>query len=260
MTQIYITIGVISLIALLICYVFIKQTIGERHKKKERLQRALLKRGKELLQMVSIFPNNFLPKELLVFIYRCIIDAYEQLSKLYPDDNQYIEAIKVRSAQLENIIRKSDESKCPDLQSVAQINELRQYLNLLGGFLQKSFKRNHITSKQHSHYRQLIKELIIRLAVNNYTISAKQALDIQKIKLSIHYYDLAKKLLIRETPSNYKETIQMINSRMESLLEMEKAEQQALAAEINREEESEEDNEWNEFEEESDWKKKNFYD
>lgn len=257
MTQIYITIAIIGIIALLVCYVFIRQTLGERQKEKDRLHRALAKRAKELLQVMSVFPEDFLPKELVVFIYRCIIDAYEQLSKLMPDETKYIEALTMHSSQLEVIVRKPDKNQPTDLESNAQINELRQHLNLLGGFLQKSLKRNHITPKQHSHYRQLLKELIIKLAVNNYMITAKQALDIQKTKLAIHYYDLAKKLLIRETPGHYKESIDTINRQIEPLLAMEKEEEQTR-------QESKVDNnnedEWEEIKEDSDWKKKNVYD
>lgn len=262
MTQIYLTIGIIVIIAALVCYIFIRQTINERKQEKDRLHRALSKRAKELLQMISAFPDNFLPQELVVFIYRCIIDAYEQLTKLSPSETQYIEALKIHSSQLEGIIRKQSSGSAEDLQSSAQINELRQYLNLLSGFLQKSMQRSHITQKQHAHYRLLVKELIIRLAINNYMISAKQSLDIKKTKLAIHYYDLAKKLLVRETPSHYKERIEKINAHLKPLLEMEEimqAEQNALKAEESEEDKGEK-SEWDEFEDKDGWKKKNVYD
>jgi hypothetical protein len=264
MTQIYITIGIIAIIAALVCYVFIRQTIGERKREKERLNRVLAKRAKELLQLLGAFPDHFLPKELVVFVYRCIIDAYEQLTKLEPSENRHIESLKMHSSQLDVTLRNQGNAKAADLQSVNQINELRQYLNLLGSFLQKSLQRNQITPKQHAQYRQLVKEMIIRLAVNNYMITAKQALEIQKSKLALHYYDLAKKLLERETPSNYQESMQTINQAMEPLLALEQAEQ---AAEITQTESTdanaaapEEKSEWDDFQEDSGWQKKNVYD
>jgi hypothetical protein len=265
MTQTYITIGIIAIIGLLVCYVFIRQTIGERQREKERLHRALEKRAKELLQMVSAFPDNFLPKELLVFIYRCIIDAYEQLTKLKPAEIQYVDSLKMHSLQLETVVRNTSSHKVEDLQSLTQINELRQYLNLVGGFLQKSAQRNHITHKQHLYYRQLVKELMIRLAVNNYSASAKQALEVQKNKLAIHYYELARKLLIRETPNGYKESIQKINLRLEPLREMEGIEpdiQTEVSANTDgaAPAEEQEKDEWNDFKEDTEWKKKNVYD
>ncbi|MFT5116872.1 MAG: hypothetical protein ACI9NY_000396 [Kiritimatiellia bacterium] len=276
MTQTHIIISIIAIISLLVCYVFIHQTIAERQREKQRLHRALEKRAKELIQMVSAFPDNFLPRELLVFIYRCIIDAYEQLSKLKPAEIQYVESLKMHSMQLETVVRKTGSHKVEDLQSLTQINELRQYLNLVGGFLQKSAQRNHITHKQHLHYRQLAKELMIRLAVNNYSASAKQALEVQKNKLAIHYYELAKKLLIKETPTGYKENIQKINLRLEPLREIEGIEAEikneasantdsaASAYEQEQEQEQErerERGEWAGFnKEDTEWKKKNIYD
>ena len=77
MTQIYITIGVIAVVAALVCYIFIRQTMSDKKQEKDRLHRALQKRAKELLQMISVFPDDFLPQEIKVFIYRCVIDAYQ---------------------------------------------------------------------------------------------------------------------------------------------------------------------------------------
>jgi hypothetical protein len=263
MTQIYITIGIIAIIAALVCYVFIRQTIGERQREKERLNRVLVKRAKELLQLLSVFPDHFLPKELVVFVYRCIIDAYEQLTKLEPSEKKHVEALKMHSMQLDTTLRNQSGAKAADLQSVNQINELRQYLNLLGSFLQKSLQRNQITPKQHAQYRQLVKEMIVRLAVNNYMITAKQAMEIQKPKLALHYYDLAKKLLERETPNNYQESIRAINQAMEPLLAMEQADQvtqqESTDATVSPAK-PEEKSEWDEFEEDSGWQKKNVYD
>jgi hypothetical protein len=265
MTQSHIIIGIIGIIGVFVCSVFIRQTIAERQREKERLHRALEKRAKELLQMVSAFPDNFLPKELLVFIYRCIIDAYEQLTKLKPAEDQYVDYLKIHSMQLEAVVRNTGSVKAEDLQSLTQINELRQYLNLVAGFLQKSVQRKHISHKQHLYYRQLVKELMIRLAVNNYSASAKQALEVQKNKLAIHYFELAKKLLIKETPNGYKKNIQKINLRLAPLHEMEGIEPDIQAeASIHTDSASpaveEDDEEWNDFKEDTEWKKKNVYD
>ncbi|ODS23022.1 hypothetical protein AB835_11060 [Candidatus Endobugula sertula] len=218
---------------------------------------------------MSVFPENFLPQEIHVFVYRCIIDAYQQLTKLDPTNKQHVESLKIHSSQLETIIRTSGTKKNIRLQSAAQINELRQYMNLLGRFLQKSVQKKHITQKQYGHYRLLIKGLTTQLAIDGYIISARQSLDIGKNRLSIHYYDLAKKLLTKETPSNYKEQIQYINEELSPLMdaEMLKQEQEQHHKESVVEEgeatpliESNENKEWAQFEEEAGWKKKNIYD
>lgn len=265
MTQIYITIGLITVIALLVCFVFIRQTIGERKRERDRLQRVLVKRAKDLTQMVSAFPENFLPNELVVFIYRCIIDAYEQLTKLVPEDNNYLDELKMHSAQLEAVVRTPDKKQTVDMQSTTQINELRQYLNLLGKFLQKSMERQHISSKQHAHYKTLLKELIVKLAVNNYKITAQQAANNGQTKLAIHYYDLAKKLLMRDTPTDYSDQIAHIEESEKPLLAIEAQTKEAERTKQAEEQENSSDDpqgksEWSDFEEDAGWQKKNVYD
>ncbi|MGS2717056.1 hypothetical protein ACVBE9_02710 [Eionea flava] len=266
MTQIYITIGIVVIVAALVCYIFVKQTIGERKLERERLQRALDKRAKDLLQALSVFPENFLPKELTVFLYRCIIDAYEQLTKLAPSETRYIEALKIHTVQLEASIRKPDTHQTQDLQAASQIAEFKQYLNLIGQFLQKSMQRGQITQKQHAHYRSLLKELVVMLTVNGHTLSAQQAIESQKAKLAVHYYDLAKKLLTKETPAGFSEKIQQINARIEPLqLQVDSEEQQAQEQNKNPHTEAqtgqeEDKSQWDAFEEDAGWKKKNVYD
>lgn len=266
MTQIYITIAVIGIVALLVCYVFIKQTISERKQEKERLHRALKKRAKDLIQMLSAFPEHYLPKEIAVFVYRVVVDAYEQLTKLEPSEKAYAEGFKFHTAQMEATARQPENRKLQHLQSAAQINELRQYINILSGFCMKSMKRGQISSKQCAHYKALLKELSIHLACDNYNVCAKQAKDNGKPKLAIHFYELAKNLLLKETPADYKSSIQFINEEIPKLQELERAqlsEKERLLAEKRDEQlnqPSPEEAEWDEFQEEAGWKKKNIYD
>lgn len=265
MTQIYITVGIIAAVSALVCFVFIRQTISERKLERDRLKRALDKRAKELLQAISVFPDNFLPKELTVFLYRCIIDAYEQLTRLEPSEKSYIESLQIYSSQLETVVRKQEGQQVVELQNAAQIGELKQYLNLISNFLQKSMQRGQISKKQHAHYRLLLKELLVILTVNGNTISAQQAQEIGKYKLALHYYDLAKKLLIRETPEGFKEKVQRFTALMEPLQIYVDAEDAALQEQnknpySENNPDPEEKDEWSGFKEDEDWKKKNVYD
>ena len=74
-------------------------------KEKQRLQRALIKRAKYLSQMLNAFPPNFLPKDLHVFLLRCIVDAYEQLSKLEPSETIYLEDYKSYTSEMDVAMR-----------------------------------------------------------------------------------------------------------------------------------------------------------
>ncbi|MBX2809949.1 MAG: hypothetical protein KTR20_15105 [Cellvibrionaceae bacterium] len=265
MTQVYIIAGIIMLISVLICYIFIRQTIVKRRRERARLHRALDKRAKDLIQMLNAFPTNFLPRDLLIFLFRCIVDVYEQLSKLAPDELEYLDNFKLYTAQMETAMRApKDSSEEVVLQSSSQINEIRQYLNYLGRFLQKWMQRGNISAKQYGGYKELIKRLIVQLMVDNYTLSAKQATQMDKAKLAIHYYMLAKNMLVKEgLIASRRERLQFIDEEIQSLEQRLEEEGQAtseVAASASAEQAEEEQKQWEQFEEEADWKKKNVYD
>lgn len=267
MTQVYAIIGIIILTCALVCYIFVRQTVVKRKKEKMRLKRALDKRSKDLVQMLSAFPPNFLPTDLQMFVYRCIIDVFEQLSKLAPDEPEYLENFTLYTSQMETAARAPQVQTETNIQSSSQLNELRQYLNYLGRFIQKWLQRGNITSKQYAQYKALLKKLITKLTVDNYTLSAKAAVDIDKQKLAVHYYVLAKNLITKEgLVAINKERLSFINQELARLGKQIKseAEKQAeldkLEAESNNEGEDDTGEEWQKFEEDAEWKKKNIYD
>lgn len=266
MTQVYVIIGIIIIISCLVCYIFVRQTVIKRKKEKARLKRALDKRSKDLVQMLNAFPPYFLPKDLQVFIYRCIVDVFEQLSKLEPNEQHYIDSYTLYTSQMETAARETHRQSETNIQSSSQINELRQYLNYLGRFVQRWMQRGNISSKQYGHYKTLIKTMITKLMVDNYMLSAKAAMDIQKHKLAAHYYTLAKNLITKEgLLSGNKERLQIINQELSSLkkrIAEEEAEQAELARQQSEEnsEQNETEEQWGKFQEDADWKKKNIYD
>lgn len=264
MTQVYVIIGVIMLVCALVCYIFVRQTVVKRKKEKSRLKRALEKRSQDLVQMLNAFPPNFLPNDLQTFIYRCIVDVFEQLSKLAPEQPEYLENFTLYTSQMETATRSPKAQSNASIQSSSQINELRQYLNHLGRFIQKWLQRGNITSKQHAHYKSLLKNIITKLMVDNYSLSAKSAGDMQKHKLSAHYYMLAKNLIIKEglIPTN-KERLVLINkelARLEKIIEAESEKKAELEKQENAAKGQKEADSSQEFKKEEDWKKKNVYD
>ena len=160
MTPVYIIIGLIVLTCVLICYIYIKQTIVKRKREKARLFNALLKRSKELLQMLNAFPPHFLPKDLSVFLHRCIVDIFEQLSKLEPERSEFLEQFTLYTTTMETTIREPVNSSQVRLQSSTQINEIRQYLNYLGRFMQKWVQRGNLSDKQYGAYKVTLKNLV----------------------------------------------------------------------------------------------------
>ena len=265
MTQIYIIAGIITVVSMLICYIFIRQTIVKKQKERARLHKALEKRVAHLVQMLNSFPPHFLPKDLTIFLHRCIVDTYEQLSKLLPDEPEYLDNFKLYTAQMETFIRSAnDKSNAITFQNTNQINEIRQNLNLLGRFLQTWAKRGNLSQKQYGTYKEQVKKLVIQLMVDNYILSAKQARQMEKEKLSMHYYMLAKNLITKEgLVSGRKQRLEAIDEELSHL-------QQAIAAKAISEsgmtsttsstEDSDDNKAWGQFQEDADWKKKNIYD
>ncbi|MGH1484594.1 MAG: hypothetical protein ACRBCI_00155 [Cellvibrionaceae bacterium] len=264
MTQVYIIAGIIIAIIVLICFVFIRQTITKRHKEKLRLHRALDKRAKDLVQMLNAFPPNFLPQDLLVFLYRCIVDTYEQLSKLSPDEPEYLEHFKAHTAHMEAAMRAPKTKSEVSLQSSTQINEIRQYLNYLGRFMQKWMQRGNLSSKQYANYKDLLKKLITQLMIDNYVLSAKQAVQMEKTKLAVHYYMLAKNLLTKEgllaSKKNRLAVIDEELSRLEKQLQQEEETAPTVNEAAVEDDSSDENKQWQKYDEDADWKKKNVYD
>jgi len=263
MTQVYIVSATIVLVIALICYVFIRQTITKRQKEKQRLRRALDKRVKELTQMLGSFPAGFLPRDVQVFLYRCIVDVFEQLSKLAPGESEYIEQFQLYTSHMEATMRAADAHRDVVMQSTKQINEIRQYLNYLGRFIQKWGERGNISSKQYAHYKALLKKLINQLMVDNYILLAKQSTQTAKPKLAVHYLNLAKNLLLKEGLAVAKQSrIDFVDSELRGLktkIEAEEGSQHLSASDAATSQD--EQGKWQQFtEQEADWKKKNVYD
>ncbi len=262
MTAVYIIIGLILLTCALICYIFIKQTIVKKKREKARLFNALEKRSKELLQMLNAFPPHFLPKDLSLFLHRCIVDVFEQLSKLEPDRPEFLDQFTLYTTAMENIVRQPANANEVRLQTTSQINEIRQYLNYLGRFLQKWLQRGNLSEKQYSSYKNSLKNLAAKLMVDNYMLSARKSIEIKKHKLAAHYFTLAKDMITKEgLASSQKDNLSYIDEELARLEELMREEEEAAGiAKAELKPNDDDNDEWSEFEESDEWKKKNVYD
>ena len=265
MSQIYIIAGILALISLLVCYIFIRQTIVKKKKEKARLQRALTKRAKFLIQTHESFPHGFLTVDLSILLLRSIVDTFEQLTQLVPDEAQYVEQFKLHTKKMEEAIKTGKEEPNDSIvDNSSQINELRQSLTQLGRFIQSWRQRGNISQKQFGVYKTQIKKLSVQLMVDNYMIIAAQAVENEKLKLGIHYFSLAKNLIIEEGLGNLKrKQLAIIEEQLPTLQsalddETQKRAQETIAQEAEVAES--EKGQWKDYEEEADWKKKNLYD
>ncbi len=262
MTAVYTITGLILLTCVLICYIFIKQTIVKKNREKARLFNALENRAKELLQMLNAFPTNFLPKDLSIFLHRCIVDVFEQLSKLEPDRPEFLDQFTLHTTAMENTIRQPTNKSEARLQTTSQINEIRQHLNYLGRFLQKWLQRGNLSEKQYNDYRTSLKNLAAKVMLDNYMLSARKAVDDTKYKLAVHHFTLAKNVITKEGLAGIqKDNLLYIDEELTKLVELIKAEDEAAGvAKVETQSDNNENDEWDEFEDNDEWKKKNVYD
>lgn len=263
MTQIYAIAGIIILAGALICFAYIRQTVVKRRKEKKRLHRALDKRVKDLINLLNAFPDNFLPRDLSIFLHRCILDVYEQLVRLEPSDLEYKENLEAYASALESVTRTQETAGETNFQKESELNETRQLLTFLGRFLDKWMERGSINKKQYAHYRELLKKLTNQIRIDSYIFSARQSSQLDKAKLAAHNFELAKAMLEKESIVGSKQTrLNLIQSEMEHINQLVQHNQN-MDASLSKElspSETEEDKEWKQFDEDANWKKKNLYD
>jgi len=263
MSSIYITTLIIALIAILVCYAFIAQSLEKKRKQKQRLLAALKARSRNFKYMISGLPTDFLPKELNILVHRCLVEVCEQLSQLDSSDNSHLQDLQLYSGQLEELKRKNKPNKHIKIENPQQIKDVKRALEELNRFIIQFEARGNIDKGQLKIYSAQIKKLVLQITVDAYLINAKQSHKAEKLRLAAHYYTLAHKLLSRENPDgSFNKQIQQLAGVIKQLQDQlhkdepeyqESEEQTALKAEAS--------SEWNSFEEKDDnWKKKNVYD
>lgn len=264
MSSIYIAGIIVALLIAAVGYAFISQNLEKKRKQKQRLLSALKTRSRNFKYMLSGFPADFLTKELNILVYRCLVDVCEQLAKLEPGEPSYVEELQLYSSQMEEAKRKPATQKRAPLENPQQIKEVKQHLEELNKFIALLEKRGGVSKSQADGFGRQIKQLVLQVSVDNYTLSARQARENDKTRLAIHFYSLARKLLVREnTSSGYQKQVSQLNnviSQLEAQLAEEEPEYQPSELEALQKEEAQQA--WDKFSNEEDepWKKKRVYD
>ena len=263
MSSIYIAGIIVALLVCAVCYAMIAQNLEKKRKQKQRVLSALQVRSRNFKYMLSGFPPDFLTKELTILVYRCLVDVCEQLAKLDPSVNTYVEELQLYSSQMEEAKRKPARDKTKPLQNPQQVKEVRNHLEDLNKFIHQLEKRGTISSAQVENYSRQIKQLVIQMSVDSYLMNARQSEESDKARLAVHYYTLARKLLVRENATGaFQAQVAEINnaiSQLEMKLKEEEPEYEESELEHAQKEEAQEA--WDKFSEDDDlWKKKRIYD
>jgi hypothetical protein len=212
--------------------------------------------------MLSGLPAGFLPKELILLIYRSLMHVLEQLIKLEPiNDNHKQDLALIAQQAAETQRQPTQKTTQVVLDNPQKAQEIKICLEELYKFIFQLEGKKGMTKPQADAYRNMIKELVLQLTVDNYMLHGRLAREKDKLRLAIHYFDLALRLMIRErTSGQFDEKIGQMQTLL-SELNAQHRNQSGASSEMPPEAGAEGVNEeWNKFQQEGTWKKKQIYD
>ncbi len=251
---------IFALLIVLVGYAFISQTLEKRKKRRQRLLAALKHRQRNFKYMLSGFPEGLLTKDLTLIIYRALLDACEQLSRLEPREPGHMEDFTFYSAELEALKHRTPSERARP-GTPEQAAEIKRLLEELYRFIAHQTERGNVGQAQGQTYKDQIKRLALLVSVDAHAVSARQAQAAGKPRLAIHYYNLAKKLLTQENGGQgYQKQLAQINGIIKKLEGQMEQQSESDGRPTKEGAAPEEQKEWEEFEQQSDWKKKQLYD
>jgi len=263
MSSVNVIATIIVLLAVLVCYAFVSQTLRTKREQRNRLLTALKARERNFKFMQAGFPTDFLPRELVLLIQRNLIEVCEQLAKLNPSDPTHLQDLQHVSAQLSETQKQTRPASPVQLENPQQIKEVKMCLEELNRFIHHQEQKAVIPRNQGEAYRSLVKQLALQISVDSYSLQGRTAEQAGKTKLAIHYFDTALNLLIREGKSDlFMQSIAAMKDRIAIL-------KKRFSEELDLQNESEVESpalgdaqsEWSDFDEQrSHWKKKQVYD
>ena len=262
MSSVTITIIIIVLLAGLVCFAFVSQTIEKNRKQKQRLLAALKQRARNFKYVLSGFPPDFLTRDLTVLVHRCLIDVCEQLSKLEPTERQYVDELLFYTQQMEEVQKKPKSKRPKPLENPQQVKEVKSHLEEVNKFIFQLERRGTLNSSQAQAYSSQIRQLTLQMTVDNYVLNAKQAQGSDKKRLAVHYYGLAQKLLTRSnTEGGFNKQIAQLSQVVETLTAVLREEEPNYQeTDTQLEEKAIAEKAWDTHEEGDTWKKKSLYD
>ncbi|UTF61369.1 hypothetical protein [Gilvimarinus sp. DA14] len=254
MSSVYLIAGLVFLLTALVCYVFINQHLAKKRKQQNRVLSALHKRQALFKHMAKSFPLGFLSDDLHKFVYRILLNTSEQLARLEPQGGHDAE-FQLFNKQMESLPSTQEKVRL----NPEQVTQTRPLLQELQRYIASQSEKGRLPKAESTHYSTQIRRLLLQSTIDSYTQQAKQARSENKLRLAIHYYTLAHKLLLKEAArQNVKKQVEQLSAIINKL-ESEYSEQQAIP-DPTAEEEQKTQKQWEAFDEDEDWKKKQIYD
>lgn len=264
MSSVTIITSIIILLAALVCYAFIAQTISQKKQQRERLLAALKVRVRNFKFMLSGFPPGFLPKELTLLVQRSLMQLLEQLAKLEPRNSTYAEDLQAVAHQMAETQRQPPTTgNSPQaIDNPQKAREIKACLEELYKFVFHLEGKRNLARTQADVYRAMIRNLVLQLTVESYVLHGRIAKDKGKLRLAVHYFDLAQKLMLKERANGqFDGRIAQLRSAITDI-EGRLLTEEPRTAEVRTEDPDQASisSEWDKFAQEQSWKKKQVYD
>ncbi len=258
MSSVTIIIAIIVLLASLVCYAFIAQTLVQKRQRRERLLGSLKTKARNFKFMLSAPPAGYLPKDLKLLVQRSLATVCEQLARLEPQVASHKEDLQAVTQQMTETQRQNDERQTRSLDNPQQTKEIKACLEELYKFVFSLEAKRSLTRAQADSYRHMIKQLLLEVTVDAYVLHGKIAKDKEKWRLAIHYFDLGLNLLLREGKNGqFDGRIAQLQQIIAGLKDLADSDSNTTAAAPGPTAASAE---WDDFGQEPDWKKKQIYD
>lgn len=263
MSSVAVIVTIVVLLALLVCYAFISQTLANKREQRDRLVNALSLKARNFKFMLSGFPQGFLPPELTMLVQKSLLEIFNQLADLEPENDQHKVELQGLSQQMNDARRQPSRQTNVRLENPQQISEVKACLEELHKYVFQLEEKGRIPRASADAHRASIRELVVNITVDSYHIAGKQALDKEKPRLALHNLQLAMKLMERErSAGNFDQRIADLQQQC-ATLRNQIAEEDAEAAgpALEPEDQADLDEQWNEFGGNDNlWKKKQVYD
>ncbi|WP_086931251.1 hypothetical protein [Agarilytica rhodophyticola] len=263
MSTVTVIIAIVCLLGVLVSYAFVQQTVKNKQEHRTRMLAALKSRSRTFKYMLNGFPNGFLSKELVNLVQKSLVDVYEQLSMLEPEEDQHIQDLQIIKSQMTENQRQAKSNDPPSLENPQQIKEVKVCLEELHKFVFKLEEKQTIPKNQGQYFRNQIKQMVTQVTVDSYCLNGNRAKKSGKTKLAIHYFETALSVIAKAGKTDrfnkritkLKETVEELKVKFQEEMDAEGATQQQGASQ------QETEDEWAKFSDDDDmWKKKNVYD
>ena len=188
MSTFHIITAIMILFGLLLTFAFISQLQQKRKGQKNRLASALKARSRKVMNLLTVYPQNFLSSELQALLLNQLLETTKALIQLEPKDPSHKKNQITLSEKLDQVQSRANSINKTKLTDTKQIKEVHKNLEELYLFIQTLAQKQEISADQANNFNAQIKQLTFDLSANYNEISAKRELNEGKTKLAIHYF------------------------------------------------------------------------